>query len=545
MAAPRSVYTVNYFPIVNGGYSMWTTADYDGAQYQADMDLAVSLGFNAMRVFLAATDGVFDYPGPPTDAELDNLVDFYDRSKTAGINLHLTLFDFWSTYGLIDGAQTWADAILTALPDFTNLACIEIKNEVPYSSTATYSGGFDAGWPGGTPEYTEVGEVACVWAQQMIPYIAGVATDVPVVTSCNAASAGGGVADLQALYDAVNGTGAQPGWYEWHSYAVTATAQSSGRAAAVQSALQQVIAVVGDPAVLAIGETGFNSTPDGTTTGGAPYAPATCGPVMGLQNQADYIQATRWYCQQLGLGEPSPWMLFDLEPCAQFSGGQTFGLYTTSAAAKPAGVVYQQIPPGSYAIPGTGINGNMQGTPQEDAESNYLPPRYGLYRGQDGAQPITATVDTINTYLGNPSVLLTGSAETSGGDNPPALEIDPATWPLVTGQNGNTYTFSVALKATGTYGNGTTQPDLLISWYSFTYPGDEFISNTTGPLLTLTDSWQRFSLAATVPAGADFPRVFVRVGYNAGAIWVAGARWSGTPPLIMQRNGWYRIKTGE
>ena len=47
------------------------------------MQKAKSFGFNTMRVFLAATAGVFDFSSP-TAAELANLTDFYQALQDGG-----------------------------------------------------------------------------------------------------------------------------------------------------------------------------------------------------------------------------------------------------------------------------------------------------------------------------------------------------------------------------------------------------------------------------------------------------------------------------
>ena len=177
------------------------------------------------------------------------------------------------------------------------------------------------------------------------------------------------------------------------------------------------------------------------------------------------------------------------------------------------------IPPGS-TIPAIDLNGNMQGD-QPDRYNNSLPVRWVLYKGQTGEQPIISAIDSVNTYQGNPTVLLTGSGRTSRDDNPPALESRPCTWPVIS--EGQSYTFSCALKATGAYGSGVS-PSLQISWYdSF----GSYISSTNGSTLTLTGSFARYSLSGTAPTAAAYARLFVRVGYNAGSIWVGGATWTG------------------
>jgi hypothetical protein len=513
MTAPRDVYMINYYPAAGGGYLMWSS--YDGPQYSADLQVIKDLGFNTVRVFCAARDGVFDFPSP-TSAELASLADFCRRAHDAGVLVHLTLFDFWRSFGLIAGAQQWACAVLGAIPDLAYLQCVEIKNEIRFGSVADYSSGFDRGWPAGTPQYREIGQVATVWAQHMVPYIRGITGGSTPVT----ASTTNGTTNIQPYYEAVNGTPAAPDWYEWHCYVVPQLVASARNIAGISSvayrALSQIVAVVGDPALLFIGETGINTTPG---AGGNASLPAQIGPAQAGQAQLNYIQGVRWACQQLSLPEPAPWILYDLPPgSGAFPQGQTFGLYTTSGQPKPVVAHYQQVPPGS-AIPGVGINGRMLGPPQADGQGNVLPPQWALYQGQRNGQPIAATVDDQNTWQSGPSVRLTGSAGTSPDDNPPALEVG---WPLLTGQNGQngqTITFSAALKAEGSYG----RPRLHIAFYSFAFTGSSFVSSRGGPVLTLTDEFEVVSFTATIPAGADYARLFVQAGYNAGSIWVAGA----------------------
>jgi hypothetical protein len=488
MSAPTTQHTVNYYPVNNGGYQMWST--YNGAQYQADMQTAKNLGFNTMRVFLAAYPGIFDFV-TPSAAELANLTDFYKRAVTVGIKLHLTLFDFWGDYGCISGSKTWIAAVLGALPNTTNIAVIEIQNETRYSLTTAYTGTFDAGWPVGTTQYGQLGQVAIVWAQQVIPYIRSIAPGVLITSSMSY-----GLADLTAFFAAVNKTAAAPSWYDWHCY--------TGSSSLVYPAIQAAVSVVGNPATLYIGETGLTSTATGTQ-----------GVLQGQQSEADYIQVVRWSCAQLGVPDPAPWILFDMNNCAQFPGGQTYGLFNTSGAAKVAAVMYQSIPAGA-TVPAVTINGTMQGS-QPDTNGNKLPVRWSLYKGQTGAQPINSVIDTVNTYSGNPSILLTGSGASSSSDNAPALQSCPFTLPLIS--PGTAYKFSCALKASGSYGS----PCLEVSWYN---SSGTYISSTNGATLTLTAAFTRYTLSSTAPATAAYAGLYVNVADNAGKIWVAGATWA-------------------
>lgn len=492
MPAPVRQYAINYFPVSNGGYQMWSS--YDGRRYQSDMQIAQSLGFNTIRVILAARDGSFTF-STPSAAELAHLTDLYSRSKSVGVTLHLTLFDYWSSYGLVEGSRAWTRAVLGALPDVENIAVIEIQNEARYASIRSYRSGFDSGWPPGMPQFNKVGRVAVVWVKEMTQYIRSSTPGVPVTASCSH-----GMADLLAYTAAVRNTLSAPDWFDWHCYA-----RSPGL---VHSALQNVIEMVGDPGMLYIGETGLPSSPSGAQ-----------GAVQAEQSQSDYLQAVRWACGRLGLPEPSPWILFDLNDSAQFPGGQTFGLFDTIGNAKLSGRMYQAIPPGSV-IPTVGLNGDMRGN-QLDSHGNVLPIRWALYRGQTGTQPVASVIDTTNNYRGNPTVMLTGSGRTSTGDNPPALESRPCTWPTIAG--GRRYTFSCVLMAAAAYGSSGS-PSLQISWYD---SANRYISSDNGAAVALTSSFARHSISGIAPAGSAYVRLFVRVGYNEGRIWVGDATWTG------------------
>jgi hypothetical protein len=466
------------------------------------MQTAKNMGFNSFHIFLAARPGVFDFPNP-TQAELNHLADFYNRAKTVGIKLSITLFDEWlassygkSPYGHIAGSQAWAKAIIGALPDLANLSGIEVKNEIKLSSAAAYSlpNGFDGGWPSRAPQYGQVGRVATVWIRQMIPYIRSIAPGMPVTASTN----GDPTTNLAAFVAAVKKTDAAPDWYDWHCY----TGTSPGL---IYTRLQSAINVVGGAGPLYIGETGCDSQPTGSR-----------GALQGQQTEADYLQAVRWYCAKLGLPEPAQWILFDMLPSAQITSGQRFGLYNTGGAIKLSGQMYRAIPPGT-TVPPISVNGTMQGGNQPDADGNALPPRWYLYKGSNNNQPITSAIDTVNTYQGNPSILLTGSENTLTGANAPALMTNPITAPIPVA--GQTYTWAAYLKASGSYG----QPALEVSWYG---ANGAYLGTTKGAQLTLTSLFTQYSLQTEAPAGAEYAEVLVKTPKNAGSIWVANASWA-------------------
>lgn len=505
---PANLYTISYYPANNAGYPMWQ--NYNGAQYQKDMATAKALGFNTVRIFLAAMPGLFDFP-QPAQTELDNLTDFYNRARAVGVKLHLNLFDFWSQFGHIAGSQTWFDAIIGALPDTSALAVVEVKNEVKFASTKPYAEGYDAGWLGNRPVNAQVGQVALGWAQDLIPYIKSHLPDTPVTisTTTDRAASSNPNADLAAFVGAVYGTDAAPAWYDQHIYVGTTPGLIYNR---IQSAIETVtVNNVQQP--LVCGETGCTSTPTSLQ-----------GKLQAQQQEADYLQACRWYCAQAGLPDPGVWTLFDLNPSSQFTSGQMYGLYDVNGNIKLSGQMYQSIPAGA-TVPAIPVNGTMQGGDQEDAKGNELPPRWYLSFGADNDQIITSAIDKVNTYQGNPSIKLTYYNMVSG-DTPPALMTNPITAPIPA--SGDSYTWAVYLKASGSYG----QPNLKVYWYGSNDLGSVLLSTTDGPTLTLTDSFAQYSLESTTPSGALYATLAVNVRNSTSApesIWVANATW-GQPP---------------
>jgi hypothetical protein len=516
MAAPARFYEVNYLPVANSGTQMWSS--YNGAQYQTDMGTAKSYGFTSMRVFLQAATGAFDFPyatsppvsGPPTSGELANLKDFYNRSVTAGIRLHLTLFDLWpgndgspgGAIGEITACKTWLSDVIGALtsidPALANITMVELKNEVTFSSATAYTGGFDSGWPAGTPQYGQYGQVAVVWAEQMIPYARTLLPAGMPVTISTTNVGQFGLGDLTAFYAAVNGTAAAPDFWDHHMVAGNDPSYLFGY-------MQSIIAAVGyNAGNLIIGESDCTNAPTGSF-----------GTVQAYQNQADYQQANRWNAQQLGVAMPSPWCLFDLNPSSEFPSGQTFGLLSTTATAHLAGTLYQTYPPGT-PVPAVSINGTMT-SPQTDVNGNTMPIRWSLYKGSGGAQPITSNVVT---YASQQAVLLTGSSGTTPA-NPPALQNAPVSLVLTPG---NTYTFQCMLAASGSYGS----PNLQIGWYSQT---GTLLSSVSGPALLPGTGFGSYSVSGKPPANAWFAVLSVNTGGNAGNIWVANATWTDVAPV--------------
>ena len=514
MAKPYGLYTVNYLPIT-ATQNMWNSTYYSSSQFLADMQRAASLGFNTLRVFIPAwppansgyLQNSIDYPSP-TNGELARLTDFCAQAATAGVKLHVTLFDHWGAgsggqggFGEVAGAQTWAAAVVGAL-DLSQVVCIELQNEMRFALTNSYPGIFDSGWPGypTVPSSPTYGQVMTVWAQQMIPYLRTLASSTPIVISCT--NYEGIPGDLASAVSGLTGS-ALPDWFEWHCYTTIA---------GISASLQGAIDAVGDVAPLFIGEVGLSSYASGSTTTSA-----------GMQNQVDYLQAVRWWCQQLGLPEPAPWMLLDSLLSVQTGAQAYFGLIDTSYTVKPSGALYQKYPPG-HLVPALDINGSMAGA-IVDGNGNVLPKRWYVYKGNTNLQPITTSIDTTTYHSPGQSVLLSNFSGTSGGDNPAALAIQPngISWPLYL--PGQTYTFRVWLKGSGDVGAANSLPHLVISWYTSV---GGYISGTNGSVIDLSSgNWVKATLSSTMPSNAGYAVLFVLVGYGSGQVWADDAEWAG------------------
>jgi hypothetical protein len=334
--APSStIYSVNYFPPVNGGYSMWP--NYSHAQTVSAIAAAQALGFNSLRVILAASEDAFNFPSP-TSVQLANLQDLYVTCINSGMSIHLTLFDIWSQFGYIAGSYEWLESVIGALQSvnssLSNIWVIETKNELFSAANdgASYTEGFDSGWPGTQPSNPVVWDfgspsisVALTWVELVTAEIRSLAPGIPVTTSVPSGQ-GTSTTGLGFYYNNVNGTKCAPTWYDYHLY--------GGGVADMEPLLQDALAVVNEPSMLYIGEFGYNlDTTDATSAE--------------LQDQAEYVQNARYYCNQLGLREPEYWILYDMEVCSQFPDGQSDGLYTTSGTLKPSGQVYVDYPPGT------------------------------------------------------------------------------------------------------------------------------------------------------------------------------------------------------
>jgi hypothetical protein len=332
------IYAVNLQCLPGGSAPLFWTS-YSSSATLAAFQNAAALGFNTVRIYLLPSTFGFPTPSSPL---LAHLTDACNQAVIAGVKLHITLIWFWSPipeFGQVTGTKTFMTALMGAvlassLPVTNSLATtgafFETYNEGRYGDMVdNYAGTYDGGYTGSTTPPQTVATVVTTWSRIIVPWLRTLptsaggggftnATNCLVTLSCtNAGGILGHTDDLTAAVSAFSGTQI-PDWYEWHSYPGSAASQ-------LTTDMTAAITAINSTAPLFIGETG-------STVRNGPNQPR-----IQLQN-------ARHVAQSLGLGEPAPFVLYDL-------GGapltDTWGMYDINGVARPAVSLYQNLPPGT------------------------------------------------------------------------------------------------------------------------------------------------------------------------------------------------------
>jgi hypothetical protein len=467
VTVPTDLFGVNYFP-QGRFHEMWEGTAYDPAVIKADLAVLARVGFNIVRVTLQTSaynapdsTGWFNFPAP-LPSQLARLIDFASKATSAGLKLQVCCFDLFGSYGSIAQSEQWLGAIVSALPP-SAVAVIELQNEMPLTSTAAYTGGFDAGWTESRSGVT-VRSAITKWGRMMIAHLRAI-TNLPLtVSTTSGASNGSDVSILEASVSAFSGASA-PSWFEWHAYPA---------AGALPTVIAAAKAVTPN---LRIGETGLPVLPAGARS-----------MAQAQQAQADYLATARYACQQAGLPEPQPWAVYDIGPTARW------GLWDERGVARTAVAHYAAVPLGSaVSLPANASMAN----PTVDGHGNTVPQSWSVYAGNTGIQKIVAATSGGTVTLVAPVA--------SGSDNPPGLNSPPI--PCMPGQ---TVTRTLALS--GICGH----PSLIINWWDQT---GKWLSSTNGATITLPAP--SASIGGVAPPSAAYATVLVSLGYPGGALTVA------------------------
>lgn len=291
---------VNYYPADAGHTYMWTR--FDPTVINRDFARIRALRANTVRIFVQPS--VFGFPAVrPVMAS--RLAEVIDLAAKHSLQVHLTLFDWWSRYTDIEGSRKWISSLLSRYRDNPRIAVVELQNEVDPRSRA-----------------------AVAWVTAMLPYLSTV-----LPGALRTVSTASVPPEVFALFTREL-RNSPPDFWDYHYY---------GRAQDAYSVLSRIKALAA-PRPLFVGETGYS-------TKAAPADQAAQE-----QAQADYYRTLFTTASALGLPAPAPWTLNDFSPGgippespavhepAQYG----YGLFLPNGTPKPAAAVVSRAFSGKH-----------------------------------------------------------------------------------------------------------------------------------------------------------------------------------------------------
>jgi hypothetical protein len=297
---------VDYQPHEHGWTSMWT--DWRPTEFAADLQKIKTLGANAIR--LCVYPAVTGWPTP----QGSGLTHFEDALKIAnaqGMQVQLTLFDWWTPYSNVASSKKWMTTLLAGHKDDPRIAMVELINEVdPYNSTQLS------------------------WLRQTMPTLHSLMGLIPTTVSVSSTAGTGALSTIVTALKPYGMTAA-----DIHYYGVGGNAWSW--------LSQAKTAAQGLP--LFIGEAGYTT-----------YRPES--PVVDQveQAQAQWFLMTLTAASSLGISV-APYMYIDLTKTAdpQWATNPAapsellFGIYRGDGSARPAVSTIRNLWAGSSATTAT------------------------------------------------------------------------------------------------------------------------------------------------------------------------------------------------
>jgi hypothetical protein len=470
------VRSISYFPARGGWTLMWTRFDADAIE--RDMARIEWLGANTVRVIVPA--GVFGFPEPEATMRerLETVVSLASRH---GLQVQLTLFDWWHDYADVAGSRRWAASLLSPYAGDSRVAYVELQNEI-------------------RPQ--DVG--AAEWAAALIPFVREVARK-PVTVSVPALDP---ASDLRLLRSALGS--AQPDFYSAHFYWRPELADAHLRAASAAVA----------PLPLQVGETGYSTAIPYDVLRGVPASSSARE-----AQQAYYLRSLAQVVRRLGLPAISPWILSDFAPEAIPSDDPgvygnsreyRFGLFRVSGVAKPAAGELRTI----FARgPGDGFNNGFEDAVR-DGDGRAVP---ALWRIRS-ASNATFARDSKVARSGLASARIDGVAT---GTRPEAAFTIAPPDPAV--REGDRSTVTGYARATGRCG----AVRLALRWFST--EGRAVGGAQSEAVPCGTHGWRRLRASGVAPSGAAYIGVFLRAAGVLGHAWFDDVSYSCTPVQATER----------
>lgn len=296
LTVPAQLRVVSYYPSDAGWTQMWT--NWRPERLGADFGRIAALGANTVRAVVQAS--LFGYP-LVDPVYLARLRQFVDVAWQNGLYVQLTLFDWWSEYGDLDGSQLWAQQLLAPFVGDPRLAFVEIRNELAVSAASA------------------------AWARTMIPFVRSLMLGrTPVTVSVTGADPLRPLANLKRVLGDV-----RPDFFDIHFYG-----GAGERAFATFARAKELVS----PTPLWVGETGYPSSETVSGFGGVALTPSAQEAA-----QAHFLATVGWAVRANGLAPPGIWALDDFLPEALpvWSGQNReaelhFGVFRLDGSAKPA-----------------------------------------------------------------------------------------------------------------------------------------------------------------------------------------------------------------
>jgi hypothetical protein len=453
---------MNYFPAGAGWQYMWTR--WEPSQIGADFAVMAGMGANAVRITVFPAVTGFPVPSSLMESRLKQVV---AMAGDHGLRVQLSLFDQFTGFTDIQGSVTWARDILAPLGGGSNVAFIDLRNELDAPSTL------------GSPQVYR-------WVDALLPAVEGDARGIPVTLSVTAP------AHITAMRAALR---VQPDFWDLHYYS------SDGLAYATMT---QAIAAAA-PRPVFVGETGFATARDG-----AP--PGLPGAATALDAyQAHYYQVIEQAARALGLGTAAPWTLYDFSQAAipgqQQPDQYAFGLLREDGTPKPAAAVISQLLRAGR-VSDDFNNGFSQAVATPEGQ---LPAVWRLW------EPGEAHF-ALDPAVGHDAPGSARISDSGGSDaGVPAFYTVPVQPLALPGGR-----YRVTAWARGHNATGTTVVN--ISWFN---DQGVYVSGTDSASLGPGDTgWTELAATGTAPAGAAFAEIWLKSARNSGTAWFDDVTWA-------------------
>jgi hypothetical protein len=461
----RALRLVNYFPSSNGWQYMWTR--WQPAQIKTDFAILASMDANAVRVTVFPAVTGFPNPSPLMQSRLAQIV---SMASAKGLRVQLSLFDQFSKFSDISGSETWAAEILKHFGGSSDIAFIDLHNELDAPATMGHA-------------------VVYRWIDALLPAVKNDADGIPVTLSVSHPQ------NIQKMRAALT---VQPDFWDLHYYSPDSLAYAI---------MEQAIRAAA-PLPVFVGETGFSTAGDAPP--GLPPGEASMEAY-----QAHYYQVVEQASLSLGLGAAAPWDLYDFTQAAipghQQPEQYAFGLLHVDGAPKPAAAVIRQV----FRSGTVDQYFNNDFTETVTTPTGKLPAVWQIWQPDQahfGWDPGVGLGSTASARISD-SAGIDGSM--------PAFYTEPARPEVVTGHR-----YRVTAWVRGRAATGSTVVN--ISWFNDT---GVYMSGANSSSLRAGDTnWTELEVTGSAPPGAAFAEIWLKSAHDKGTVWFDDVAWTANAP---------------